>query len=151
MMTSHNIENPDLPDMVNVSKRDTSRYNRAYITDVETKAAKEVVEERKRLEVEAKQSAEEKFKEEYEQKYLELKKQELELEERMLSIKQRLVENVENDSNICAICYDREINACPSPCGHMFCCFVCLTQTMEMNRGCPICRQKIERITTVYK
>jgi hypothetical protein len=58
MMTSHNIENPDLPDMVNVSKRDTSRSDLEYIADVEIPAGREVTEEKRRLEAAPKQAAE---------------------------------------------------------------------------------------------
>lgn len=47
----------------------------------------------------------------------------------------------------CVVCYDRQINTCLLPCGHVALCSVCAQKVKS--KGCPICRSEIS--STILK
>ena len=54
-------------------------------------------------------------------------------------------------TNICCICVTNEVNTCISPCGHAAFCSECAEQSVKHSDKCPVCREKISKIITVYK
>merc|ERR1712228_282165 len=56
-----------------------------------------------------------------------------------------------NGTNVCCICVTNEVNTCISPCGHAAYCSQCSQQCVKHSDRCPICREKIGKIITVYK
>jgi len=60
-------------------------------------------------------------------------------------------EKSSNGTNLCCICVTNEVNTCISPCGHAAFCSECSQQSFEHSDKCPICREKIGKIITVYK
>jgi rubrerythrin len=55
----------------------------------------------------------------------------------------------EEDVDMCVVCFEREINAVISTCGHMGCCYQC-TSNMDQ---CPVCRSPYseENVIRVFK
>jgi len=56
-----------------------------------------------------------------------------------------------HETNLCCICVSNEVNTCISPCGHAAYCNQCSEQSFKHSDRCPICREKIGKIITVYK
>lgn len=50
-------------------------------------------------------------------------------------------------SNLCSICFEKELNACLNPCGHSFC-KDCTTKFVS--RSCPSCRINYQSILPLY-
>lgn len=48
--------------------------------------------------------------------------------------------------NLCNICYSTPIGATNTACGHVACCYNCLSQVSK----CPYCRKPIEKIIRLY-
>lgn len=47
----------------------------------------------------------------------------------------------------CVVCYERAINTCLQPCGHMAMCQQCVSM-LPAPRTCPICRSRIQSVLT---
>lgn len=58
----------------------------------------------------------------------------------------RITQKNITNSNICKICYDRELNIVFLPCGHIIACETCSVKILT----CSICRTRIEKIVKVY-
>jgi len=54
---------------------------------------------------------------------------------------------VVDDSNLCKVCMEREINSVLLPCSHFVCCTACGHQL----RSCPICRASISETRLIYR
>ena len=54
-------------------------------------------------------------------------------------------EDVDNNDNICIICYENDISHHFKPCGHG-CCFCCLKQYLFSQNKCFLCNQKIKGV-----
>ncbi len=62
-----------------------------------------------------------------------------------------LVLKVNEKSNNCAICYEKEVNSVFYDCGHMACCLECGKAIFRNNGICPVCRKKIKDVLKTYK
>ena len=155
MKTKHNMEDVQLPDKIEINKNIKTRTNNNIIKDVKMQQLRLYAIEKKRIEEEAKKIAGEKMKEEYADKYSDMMKKELELKEQELELKEQEIlmrdSMINNEDNKCIVCFDREINACPSSCGHLHFCDVCLNYLQINNKKCPSCRGPIDSITNVFK
>jgi hypothetical protein len=49
----------------------------------------------------------------------------------------------ESREDICVVYLDSKADAAPYPCGHIACCFSCLTSIRDSGEGWPICRARI--------
>lgn len=70
----------------------------------------------------------------------------IELEEKYLQIRERIDDN----PNLCSICFDKPVDACCNPCGHLNFCNGCITDWCTMQGNCPICRTKINSVLKVH-
>jgi E3 ubiquitin-protein ligase Mdm2 len=54
-----------------------------------------------------------------------------------------------NAGNLCNICNERPKDACfvHQKISHQFCCYKCAKKQFKINRSCPVCRRKVEKIT----
>jgi len=59
-------------------------------------------------------------------------------------------DNVDNDSNLCAVCLARQRGVAVFPCGHTHMCLACTRDVMRARRRCPICQTDIEEYRVVY-
>jgi len=57
----------------------------------------------------------------------------------------------DSDNNYCCICAVNEVNTVIVPCGHATYCTDCSKESIKHSNRCPICRQKVTSIITVYK
>lgn len=51
------------------------------------------------------------------------------------------------DSNMCVVCCENQINCVVLPCGHKTFCYRCVYQYQD----CPVCRTSISRIVRCYE
>ncbi|KAL0795392.1 hypothetical protein Bca101_066769 [Brassica carinata] len=56
----------------------------------------------------------------------------------------------DGSSGQCSICLDAPSDVVCVPCGHLAGCMSCLTEIKSNNRGCPVCRAKIDQIIKLY-
>ena len=56
-------------------------------------------------------------------------------------------ENIEEQEDICAVCYDNRIDTVLLPCKHQHLCYDCSTKVED----CPTCRSKISERIQVYR
>lgn len=61
--------------------------------------------------------------------------------------------SVEDDDDLCKICFNKKINSVILNCGHQSTCFECGMQIWEMpgDRKCPICNCSIEKVIRTSK
>ncbi|KAG2303721.1 hypothetical protein Bca52824_032372 [Brassica carinata] len=57
----------------------------------------------------------------------------------------------DGSSGQCSICLDAPSDVVCVPCGHLAGCMSCLTEIKSNNRGCPVCRAKIDQIIKLYR
>ena len=135
----HGVENPALPDPVEIEKKQKVRSNAKLrpLDDTVAKARKQ-----RQLEDEAKREADEKLKEKYGEEYTQI-------QEETLRIQKRVREN----PNDCCICSDVPADSAVSPCGHAYFCYPCLAncQINYKSRGCPFCRGPIVKAIKIYQ
>jgi len=55
------------------------------------------------------------------------------------------------EKNMCCICTTQEVNTVIAPCGHAAYCNECAERSKQYCNRCPLCRQEISSIITVYK
>merc|ERR1719464_1309642 len=55
------------------------------------------------------------------------------------------------EKNMCCICTLQEVNTVIAPCGHAAYCSGCADRSKQYCNRCPVCRQQITSIITVYK
>jgi len=55
------------------------------------------------------------------------------------------------EKNVCCICTLQEVNTVIAPCGHAAYCSECADRSKQYCSRCPVCRQEITSIITVYK
>jgi len=55
------------------------------------------------------------------------------------------------EKNMCCICTLQEVNTVIAPCGHAVYCAGCGDRSKQYGNRCPVCRQQISSIITVYK
>ncbi|KAF2069517.1 hypothetical protein CYY_009164 [Polysphondylium violaceum] len=51
------------------------------------------------------------------------------------------------EKDICVVCMDRTINTVFLECGHLTCCSQCSVKL----KSCPVCREKITRVVTIFR
>lgn len=121
---------------------------------------------REQIKLQAKHEAEEKFHREQIDKFMLIEQEKLEEQERKLRLEHMENEieeqfviflstfkaNLENDPSKCCICTEEDATTAALPCGHMFFCHECINDYRRdyPNRGCPICREKINSVHKIY-
>jgi hypothetical protein len=121
---------------------------------------------KQRIEQQAKREAEEKFHREQlnrfmsieegklreQERKLRLEQMENELEARFVTLLNVINANIQTDKSKCSICFEDNANTAVIPCGHEFFCFECIDEYRKMypNRGCPICKGKMESVNKIF-
>lgn len=122
---THGIENPALPPVITVGKKDAKHYLKSTELDL-VKQMKEAQQQAQR---------------EQEERILDLARLKL---QRDLTLQERALKDVDE----CIVCMDRPKDCAPVPCGHAQFCRPCLTA--EEDKGCPLCRTPITRIIKIH-
>jgi len=60
-------------------------------------------------------------------------------------------EEVQEEDDSCAICFEGKKEALIAPCGHISTCMNCTNSLKEKNQSCPICRGNIQMIVKAFK
>eukprot|EP01006_Ploeotia_vitrea_P066998 TRINITY_DN96194_c0_g1_i1.p1 TRINITY_DN96194_c0_g1~~TRINITY_DN96194_c0_g1_i1.p1 ORF type:complete len:281 (-),score=105.22 TRINITY_DN96194_c0_g1_i1:75-917(-) len=58
---------------------------------------------------------------------------------------------VNEDSHVCKVCLENEINCVALPCGHLSMCIECAESVFEKHKACPICRAPCTQIVRTFK
>jgi hypothetical protein len=53
--------------------------------------------------------------------------------------------DIDNNNNLCIICYNNKINSCCNPCGHTYC-----NKCIYFAKNCYICNNDINSIIKIY-
>ena len=56
-----------------------------------------------------------------------------------------------SSANLCCICATNDVTTVIVPCGHATYCSDCSHESIKHSQQCPICRQEVQSIITVYK
>lgn len=56
-------------------------------------------------------------------------------------------ETVDDDSNLCKVCFENKVDSVILECGHSISCFSCGRSL----RICPICRRPITRVIRIFR
>mmetsp|Transcript_31650 Transcript_31650/g.28784 ORF Transcript_31650/g.28784 Transcript_31650/m.28784 type:complete len:82 (-) Transcript_31650:50-295(-) len=54
-----------------------------------------------------------------------------------------------DEENLCFVCYEREANTLFLNCGHGGMCYECAETCWKKQNGCSTCRKKIEKMVTL--